>query len=147
MKSKHTVRKETLVHLTWLGINSTTTPSPTPSLVYDDLNYTTNFSLIWFFTSQSTIFQLWRDGSFWVESVLSKDLCVLLKDATQWRWWGSTLRPLCLVSSTLPMSHCAPWIIPLKLTFEYAMLKRVKKITIFMLESISLFGLMTAHTK
>ena len=26
-----------------------------------------------FFTSQSTIFQLCRDGSFWVEPVLSKD--------------------------------------------------------------------------
>ena len=29
--------------------------------------------LIWFFTSQSTIFQLCRDGSSWVEPVLSKD--------------------------------------------------------------------------
>ena len=29
-------------------------------------------------------FQLCRDGSFWVEPVLSKDNCVLLKDITQW---------------------------------------------------------------
>ena len=29
--------------------------------------------LIWFFTSRSTIFQLCRDGSSWVEPVLSKD--------------------------------------------------------------------------
>ena len=28
----------------------------------------------------STIFQLYRDGSFWVEQVLSYDKCVLLKD-------------------------------------------------------------------
>ena len=30
--------------------------------------------------SQSTIFQLCRDGSSWVVPVLSKDKCVLLKD-------------------------------------------------------------------
>ena len=29
--------------------------------------------LIWLFTSQSTIFQLCRDGSSWVEPVLGKD--------------------------------------------------------------------------
>ena len=29
-------------------------------------------------------FQLYRDGSFWVERVLSNDNCVLLKDITQW---------------------------------------------------------------
>ena len=29
--------------------------------------------LIWFFTSQSTIFQICQDGSSWVEPVLSKD--------------------------------------------------------------------------
>ena len=39
--------------------------------------------LIRFFTSQSTIFQLCQDRSFWVEPVLSKDQCVLLKDTTQ----------------------------------------------------------------
>ena len=38
--------------------------------------------LIWFFTSQSTVFQLYWDGSSWVEPVLSKDKCVLLKDTT-----------------------------------------------------------------
>ena len=31
----------------------------------------------------SAIFQLCRDGSSWVEPVLSKDKCVLLKDTTQ----------------------------------------------------------------
>ena len=41
------------------------------------------FCLILFLTSQSTIFQLCRDGSSWVEPVLSYDKCVLLKDRTQ----------------------------------------------------------------
>ena len=49
------------------------TGSPQPSL------FTYTFILIWFFTSQSTVFQLCRDGSSWVEPVLSKDKCVLLK--------------------------------------------------------------------
>ena len=53
-------------------------------------------------------FQLCRDGSSWVEPVLSKDKCVLLKGTTQWRRWGSNPRPLGLESSTLPLSHCAP---------------------------------------
>ena len=43
------------------------------------------FLFVWFFTSQSTILQLCRDRSSWVEPVLSKDKCVLLKDTTQWR--------------------------------------------------------------
>ena len=30
-----------------------------------------------------TIFQLCQDRSYWVEPVLSKDICVLLKDTTQ----------------------------------------------------------------
>ena len=33
----------------------------------------------------------------------------LLKDTMQWRRWGSNLRPLSLESSTLPLSHCAPF--------------------------------------
>ena len=41
------------------------------------------FCLILFLTSQSTIVQLCRDGSSWVEPVLSYDKCVLLKDTTQ----------------------------------------------------------------
>ena len=32
--------------------------------------------------SQSTILQLCRDGSSWVEPVQNKDICVLLKDTT-----------------------------------------------------------------
>ena len=53
----------------------------------------------------STIFQSYRDGSSWVEPVLSWDQCVLLKDTTQWRRWGSNPQPLGLESSTLPLSH------------------------------------------
>ena len=34
------------------------------------------FYFVRLFTSQSTIFQLCRDGSTWVEPVLSKDKCV-----------------------------------------------------------------------
>ena len=59
--------------------------------------------LIWFFTSQSTIFQLCWDRSSWVEPVLSKDKCVLLKDTTQWRRWGLNPWSLGLKSSTLPL--------------------------------------------
>ena len=35
----------------------------------------------------------------------------LLKNTTQWRWWGSNPRPYGLESSTLPLSHCAPFIL------------------------------------
>ena len=59
-----------------------------------------------FFTSQSTIFQLCRDGASCVEIVLSKNKCVLLKDTTQQHWWSSN--PRLLESNTLPLSHCAP---------------------------------------
>ena len=45
----------------------------------------TKLFLFLFFTSQSTIFQLCRDESSWVEPVLSKDQCVLLKDKRQWQ--------------------------------------------------------------
>ena len=40
----------------------------------------------------------------------------LLKDTTQWYRWGSNPQPLGLESSTLPLSHCAPW--RSTLTFE-----------------------------
>ena len=36
-------------------------------------------------------------------------LMFLLKDTTQWRRWGSNPRPFSLESSTLPLSHCAPY--------------------------------------
>ena len=68
-----------------------------------------DFWLVWSFTSQSTIFQLCQDGSFWVEPVLDKDKCVLLKDKTQWCQWGSNPHAFGLESITLPLSHCAPF--------------------------------------
>ena len=37
-------------------------------------------------------------------------LMLLLKDITQWSRWGSNPRPFSLESSTLPLSHCAPWL-------------------------------------
>ena len=48
---------------------------------------------------QSTLFQLCRDGSSWVEPELSKDKRVLLKDTTQWQQWGSNPRRLGLVQA------------------------------------------------
>ena len=36
-------------------------------------------------------------------------LMFLLKDTAQWRRWGSNPRPLSLETSTLPLSHCAPY--------------------------------------
>ena len=53
-----------------------------------------NCLFVWFITTQSTSFQLYRHGSSWVEPVLSKDKCVLLKNTTQWRRWGSNPLPL-----------------------------------------------------
>ena len=44
-------------------------------------------------------FVLCRDGSSCFEPVLSKDLCVLLKDTMQWRWWDSNPHRNSLVSS------------------------------------------------
>ena len=49
----------------------------------------------------SAIFQLYRDGSSWVEPVQSLSL---LKDTTQWRQWCSNPRPFRLESNTLPLS-------------------------------------------
>ena len=37
------------------------------------------------------------------------EIMFLLKDTTQWRQWGSNPRHLCLESSTLTLSHCAPY--------------------------------------
>ena len=64
------------------------------------------FDLI--FYVPSIIFQLNRDGSSWVEPVLTKDKCVLLKDhnaVMPLRLEPSSLRSQ---ASTLPVSHCAP---------------------------------------
>ena len=54
-------------------------------------------------SQQSSVTELSRDGSSWVEQVLSKDKCVLLKDKRQWRWRGSNPQPFGLGSSTLTL--------------------------------------------
>ena len=54
----------------------------------------------------STIFQLNRDGSSWVEP--ARINVSGSRTTTQFRRWGSNLRPFYLESSTLPQSHCAP---------------------------------------
>ena len=71
------------------------------------------FDLILYITS--TIFQLCRDSSCWVEPLLSLDLCVLLKDTTQWRGWCSNPRPsvtsqaLYHWATALPMKYLVNW--------------------------------------
>ena len=62
----------------------------------------------------STIFQLNRDRSSWVEPVLSKDKCVLLKDHKAVTPVRLEPTALGLESSILPLSHCAPYSSPLK---------------------------------
>ena len=47
----------------------------------------------------STIFLLNRDGSSWVEPVLSLNMSCP-RTTTQWHWWGSNPQPLGLESST-----------------------------------------------
>ena len=46
--------------------------------------------LVWIFTSQAAIFQSCRDGSSWVELVLSRGSSVLFKDTTQCLRWPTT---------------------------------------------------------
>ena len=73
------------------------------------------------YTIMSSILFVWFDslhpinnlsdikGRVFVDWTSTKlGLMFLLKDKTQWRWWGSNPRPLGLESSTLPLSHCAP---------------------------------------
>ena len=64
--------------------------------------------LIWFFRSKPTFFQSCQDRSSWVEAVLSRDLCALLKNTMQCRRWGLNPQPLHFQSSALPLSHCVP---------------------------------------
>ena len=62
----------------------------------------------WSFYVPVNNFSVMSDGSSWVEPVLSKDKFVLLKDTTQWHWWGSNPQPLGHESSAQPLSNCAP---------------------------------------
>ena len=64
--------------------------------------------LIWFFTSQSTRFQLCWDCSSWVEPVVSKYWCVLVKHITQWRRWEYTRELLGIESSIVRQATVHP---------------------------------------
>ena len=70
------------------------------------------FCFVWFFTSQSTIFQSCRNGSSWFEPILSSGSCVLLKDTTQWlsRQWDSNLQLFDPQSIAMlyQLNHCPP---------------------------------------
>ena len=80
--------------------------------------------VIWFFTSQSTIFQLCRDGSSWVEPVLRINVScsrTQRSDAGEawtdnpsvstteplWCWWGLNPQPL---DSSQALYHWAPYL-------------------------------------
>ena len=73
--------------------------------------------------SQSTIFQLRRDGSSWVDSetVLSKEKCVLLKDSDAGEAltsgssvWSQSLYQWATVLPVLALYHSCPSIFYLK---------------------------------
>ena len=85
---------------------------------------------------QSIIYQLCLDGSSWVETVLSKDKCVLPKDTTQWRRWGSNPRPLGLQSSTLPLSPKLPPIFQCNWKLQRIRVCNEKLVSLFLNPSI-----------
>ena len=62
------------------------------------------FSLIWFLTSQSTIFSYVETGLPLLNQDKAWIYCVMLEDTTQCHRWGLNLHPLYLVPSTLPLS-------------------------------------------
>ena len=74
------------------------------------------FCLIWCFASQSTIFQLCREVSCWVEQVQTKDKCVCSKtqhsDAGETRTRGPSV-------SSQALYHCAPILL-----FSYGIIVR-----------------------
>ena len=57
----------------------------------------------------STIFQLCGTGLPGLNQYLARINVSCSRTTTQWRRWGSNLRPFGLESSTLPLSHCAPY--------------------------------------
>ena len=46
----------------------------------------------------------------WATALPSRINVFCSRTTTQWRRWGSNPRPLGLLSSTLPLSHCAPYV-------------------------------------
>ena len=69
---------------------------------FDSLRPINNLSVI-----KGRVFLGWTSTKLW--------LMFLLKDTTQWRRWGSNPRPFGLESSTLPLSHYAPYVCVLKI--------------------------------
>ena len=64
------------------------------------------FFFVWFDTLRPiNNLSVIRDLSLGWTSIKLR-LMFLLKDAMQWRQWGSNLRTLSLKSRTLPLSHC-----------------------------------------
>ena len=111
--------KTVKIHISYLLMK----PADLDKLCFSSTRWFLFVCLIWFFRSYwLNIFQLCRDGSSWVEPVLSKDKCVLLKATTQWRRRGSmprppwslvkhsTTDPLCSIPQDEPVSiiklHC-----------------------------------------
>ena len=66
--------------------------------------YTKHGCLILYVTVK--YFSVMSGRASWVEPVLSKDQCVLLKDTMQWRRRGSNLQP---PSSRQALGHCTPF--------------------------------------
>ena len=64
-------------------------------VLFDSLRPINNLSVI-----KGWIFLCWTSTKL--------GLMFLLKDTSQWRWWGSNPWSVGLESSTLPLSHCAP---------------------------------------
>ena len=86
-KVRHILWKRTVETDVWISwapyYASTTEPLATSS---------SKSYCVWLFTSQSTIFQLCRDGSSWVEPVLSKDhpsrtCCLCSKSPKTLQWF------------------------------------------------------------
>ena len=69
---------------------------------------------------------------FLVRTSTKLGLMFLLKDTTQWRWWGLNPRPLGLESSTLPLSHCAPKCDILKKCVKKSTLAKISSVWCFL---------------
>ena len=67
------------------------------------------FDLIWFFTSHQQSFSFIGTGLPGLNQYWARINVSCSRTTTQWRRWGSNLRPFDLESSTLPLSHCAPY--------------------------------------
>ena len=67
-------------------------------------------NLIWFFTSHQQSFSYAGTGIHWLNQYLARINVSCSRTTRQWGRRGSNTRLLGLESSTLPLSHCAPYI-------------------------------------